>query len=363
MNVLFRYIGREILLASLLVLIALASLFLIFDFSRELGEVGRAGNTLPRMLLFVALAQPANIYVVFPLALLMGTLFALSRLSVQSELAVMRASGLSLLKLAGVVTTMGVGYAMVLFAFGEYVVPHAEDMGKRLRLQATQSVVAQEFRSGFWVKDERSFVNIQSVTADTELVGIRIYAFDEAYRLVESSLAQKARFTAEGKWELVGLQRTLFTSQGTKIETAATAEWKSLLTPDLLAALKVKPSEMSLGNLSAYIDHLRENKQKSTQYELALWYKIVRPLALVALMLIAIPFALQSARSAGMGARLLLGIVIGVGFHFLGQLSGHLALLNDWSALFTTLLPPLLVLGVALLSLNLQDRPRLKWSS
>lgn len=359
MNVLFRYLAREILLASLLVLAALASLFLIFDFTRELGEMGRAGNSLPRMLLYVGLALPANLYVVIPLALLMGTLFALSRLSVQSELSVMRASGLSLMNLAGMVALMGAGYALVLFAFGEFVVPQAEDFGKRLRLQATQSVVAQEFRSGFWVKDDRSFVNIQSVSADTELVGIRIYAFDESYRLVASSLAKTARFTPDGKWELLDVQRTLISPSGTRVETAPRVEWKSMLTPDLLAALKVKPSEMSVANLSAYIDHLRENRQKSTQYELALWFKLARPFALIVLMLIAIPFALQGSRSGGLGTRLLLGIVIGVGFHFLGQLAGHLALLNSWSAPATTLFLPAVILALTLVALMLLDRPRL----
>jgi lipopolysaccharide export system permease protein len=122
--------------------------------------------------------------------------------------------------------------------------------------------------------------------------------------------------------------------------------------------LKVKPADMSLANLSAYIDHLRENKQKSTQYELALWFKVVRPFALVVLMLVAVPFAIMSARAGGVGARILIGIVFGVGFHFLGQLSGHFALLNGWSPSLTTFAPPLVILCCVLLALTILDHPR-----
>ncbi len=358
MNVIFRYLAKEVLLASLLVLAGLLALFLVFDFIRELGEVGKPGYTLLRILMLVVLSLPSHAYVVFPLALLIGTLLALSRLSLQSEISVMRVSGLSLARLAVLVASLGGVMAAGLFAFGEFVVPYSENMAKRLRLQASTSVVAQEFRSGFWVKDERSFVNIQAVTPETVLMGVRIYEFDDKARLQRISQARQAEFSADGKWTLKDIQRTRFTDAGTTVETLADAEWRSVLTPDLLSALRVKPAEMSLANLSAYIDHLRENKQKSTQYELALWFKVVRPFALIVLMLVAVPFALQSARAGGFGARIVIGIVFGVGFHFFGQLSGHLALLNGWSPALTTLAPPVVILVCVLLALSLMDRPR-----
>lgn len=358
MGVVFRYLAKEVLFASLLVLAGLLALFLVFDFIRELGDVGRPGVTLWRTLMFVLLSLPSNAYVVLPLALLIGTLLALSRLALQSELAVMRASGLSLGRLAALIAMLGGVMAVVLFAFGEFVVPYSESFAKKLRLQASSSVVAQEFRSGFWVKDERSFVNIQAVTPETVLQGVRIYEFDDRARLLRISHAKEARFTEDGKWRLAQVQRTSFTAGGTRVESHAELEWKSVLTPDLLSALRVKPAEMSLANLSAYIDHLRENKQKSTQYELALWFKLVRPFALIVLMLVAVPFAIQSARAGGVGARIVIGIVFGVGFHFFGQLSGHLALLNDWSPSLTTLAPPVIILGCVLLALALMDSPR-----
>ena len=133
------------------------------------------------------------------------------------------------------------------------------------------------------------------------------------------------------------------------------------MTPDLLAVLRVKPDDMSLLNLNSYIEHLRDNKQNSTRYQLAFWTKVFQPLAVVIMMLAAIPFAIQAQRTTGVGGKLLLGIMIGLGFYFLNQLASHLAVLNDWPPFLTITVPLLLFLGVAVALLGWKEYPmRLK---
>ena len=351
MTLLFRYLAKEILLATLLVLTALLALFALFDLIKELGEIGKGNYTLAQMLGYVVLSLPSHVYVIFPIAALIGTMLAISRMSTQSELTVMRVSGLSIAKLSAFTALVGLGFAVVIFAFGEFVAPISEEAAKRLRMQATSSVVAQEFRSGFWVKDDResnrSFINIQLVTADTTLVNLRIYEFDPGYRLTSISLAKEARFAGQGRWTLTEVQKTTFDEARATVQKLPRADWNSDLTPDILSALKVQPEQMSIGNLFAYIDHLRENRQKSSRYELALWFKALRPLAVVVVMLLAIPFAIQSSRSGGIGGKLVLGMMLGISFHFLSQIFLNLALLNNWPAAVSALTPTLVFLVLA----------------
>ncbi|HXN15231.1 MAG TPA: LptF/LptG family permease, partial [Usitatibacter sp.] len=172
---LFRYFAREIITTSLLVLAALLALFGFFDLIRELDDVGRGTYRLSAMLAYVTLSLPSHAYVLVPAAGLIGTLFALARMSEHSEITVMRASGLSLGQLALHVAGAGLIMALITLAMGELVTPYTEEAAKGLRLKATSSIVAREFRSGFWVKDDRSFVNIQDVTPDTALLNLRIY--------------------------------------------------------------------------------------------------------------------------------------------------------------------------------------------
>jgi lipopolysaccharide export system permease protein len=345
---LLRYFTREILGSSLLVLAALLALFGFFDLIRELDDLGRGSYRINAMLAYVALTLPSHAYVLLPAAGLIGTLFALARMSEHSEITVMRASGLSLRQLALHVGAAGIVIALVTIAFGELITPYTEEAAKGLRLKATRSIVAREFRSGFWVKDDRSFVNIQDVTADTQLLNLRIYEFDPAFRLTAISRAEKGTYAGPNKWELSNVELTRFEGDRAVLQKIPSATWSSVLTPDILSVLKIVPERMSALNLRAYIEHLRENRQKATRYEIAFWSKIFSPAAVIVMMILAIPFALTSARAGGVGAKIVMGILIGLSFHFAGRLFAHVGLLNDWPALLSAGAPVVIAALVAL---------------
>ena len=344
---LFRYFTREILVNCLFVLVALLLLFGFFDLIKELDDLGRGAYRLPTMLAYVALGMPANAYVLLPAAGLIGTLFAIARMSENSEITVMRASGLSMAQLAGHVAGAGVIVALATVLMGELVAPHTEETAKDLRLKATRQIVAREFRSGFWVKDERSFVNIQDVTPDTELLNLRIYDFDRAFRLVSISRAEKGTYAGANKWNLANVELTRFEGDRAVLTRLPTAVWNSMLTPDILSVLKIVPERMSALNLRAYIEHLRENRQNATRYEIAFWSKITYPLVAIIMMIMAIPFALGSARAGGVGAKIVTGIMIGLAFHFGSRLFSHIGLLNNWPSIFSATMPAVIVALVA----------------
>jgi lipopolysaccharide export system permease protein len=353
---LFRYFTREILFTSVLVLLALLALFGFFDLIRELDDVGRGNYRLSVMIGYVALTLPSHAYVLMPAAALIGTLFALARMSEQSELTVMRSSGLSMVQLAGHVAGAGVVVAVATLLMGEFVAPFAEELAKSVRLKATSSIVAREFRSGFWVKDDRSFVNIQDVTADTELLNLKIYEFDASFRLTSISRAGAGTYAGVNRWSLADVEVTRFEGDRAVLSKLPKATWNSVLTPDILSVLKIVPERMSVLNLVAYIDHLRENRQKTTRFEIAMWQKLLYPIAAVVMMVLAIPFAIQSQRAGGAGGKIVLGILLGLGFHFAGRLFSHVGLLNDWPALVSAGLPTAIFLAVAAGGLSHAER-------
>ena len=344
---LFRYFAREILTTSAFVLAALLALFGFFDLIKELDDLGRGNYRLTAMIAYVLLSLPSHAHVLMPAAGLIGTLFALARMSEQSELTVMRSSGMSMNQLALHVAGAGLVVALATTVMGEFVAPHTEDAAKNLRLKATSSIVAREFRSGFWVKDDRSFVNIQDVTADTTLLNLKIYEFDASYRLTAISRAEKGIYEGRNRWSLANVELTRFEGERAVLERLPKATWNSVLTPDILSVLKIVPERMSVMNLASYIDHLRDNRQKTTRYEIALWQKVLYPVAAIVMMVLAIPFAIQPQRAAGTGAKIVLGILLGLGFHFAGRLFSHVGLLNDWPSMLSAGLPTAIFLAVA----------------
>jgi len=271
---------------------------------------------------------------------------------------VLRASGLSLKRLALYVGGAGVVLAIATTLVGELVTPYTEEAAKGLRLKATRSVVAREFRSGFWVKEDRSFVNIQDVTPETELqlLNLRIYEFDRAYRLASISRAEKGTYAGANQWRLTNVEITRFEGDRAVLQRLPEVAWNSVLTPDILSVLRIVPERMSVANLRAYVEHLRDNRQKATRYEIAYWSKLLYPVAAVALMVLAIPFALVSARAGGVGLRILFGILIGMGFYNAGKLFSHMGLLNDWPALLSAGMPVVIVALAATVGLRLAER-------
>ncbi len=88
-------------------------------------------------------------------------------------------------------------------------------MAQQLRLKAQNAKVSlKEFRSGVWVKDERSFVNVKSVLPDTSLLEVSIYEFDERYHLRSITSAERASYLEETRWQLEGVRQTRFDDRG-----------------------------------------------------------------------------------------------------------------------------------------------------
>src|SRR4029453_8923852 len=139
--------GKEVLFATLLIFAALLMLFAFFDLIHELGDVGRGEYTIGAALLFVALHLPSRLYELFPVAALIGTLFAIAQLVANSEYTVMRASGMSLLQLSWSVLRVGIPLAAATFLAGEYIAPPAEQIAQTVRAAGQAGggrVVAQQ---------------------------------------------------------------------------------------------------------------------------------------------------------------------------------------------------------------------------
>jgi len=348
MKVIRRYLSAEITASTLLVFAALLMLFAFLDFIHELGELGKGTYRLLHIMAYVLLSVPGHVYELFPIAALIGTLFALAQLVANSEYTVMRVSGVSIPRMAFTLVEVGLLFSVLTFVIGEFVAPPAEQFAQRLRAKAITGVIAQEFRSGLWVKDERSFVNVAQVLPDSVLLGIKIYEFDAEHRLRTISLAQRGEYLSNNLWRLREVVQTSFEGDKTTVSRLAEASWRSVLDPGLLSVLLVVPEQMSAWNLYFYVQHLRENNQQASRHEIAFWNKLIYPFAVLVMMVLALPFAYYQQRVGGVGAKVFSGIMLGIGFAMLGRLFTYLGLLRDWPPFWSAILPTLLFMSLAM---------------
>ena len=347
MKIYRRYLAREVAGAILLVLAGFLALFGFFDMIAEVKNVGEGSYQLHHALAFVALRLPGRVYELMPIAVLIGTLYALSSLARHSEITVLRASGMSTrLLLVGLFQVAAV-FALVTFVIGEAVAPVCERAAQQLLLNAKESVVGQDMRSGLWVKDERSFINVKTVLPDTRLRGVRIYDFDESSRLRSVTDAQEGVYMPPATWRLSGVVRTVLHGERSEIVRMPEMEWRSALNPDILSVLMVSPERMSLPHLGTYIKHLSENSQKTQRYDIALWKKVLYPLAALVMVALALPFGYTHNRVAGVSLKIFSGVMIGVFFHMLNGLFSNLGAINSWSPLLSAAAPSVLFMLAA----------------
>ncbi len=357
MNLMHRYLSRDISQGILFTLVGLLMLFSFFDVINQLDDVGKGSYTLGKVFLYVLLNAPGHIYELFPVSALIGSIVALAGLASRSEITAMRVAGLAPRNFAFVLVRVGLLFALLTLVLGELVVPITGRSAEQMRLKATNSVVSQEFRSGIWLKDDNNFVNIREVMPDATLAGVKIYEFDNAHHLREITYADRGFHLASGRWQLEHVNQTRFDS-GNRVSVVHLdrAIWVSVLNPDILSVVSATPEQMTAWNLAKYVEHLRANGQKTARYEIALWVKLIYPLGIVVMLLLALPFAFQQVRAGGMGGRVFLGIMVGLGVFLFNRLFSHMGLIYGWSPLLSAAMPTLTLFLLALLLIVRQSR-------
>lgn len=332
MRLLTRYLAREIYLSIGLSFLVLEAVNFSMALIVELADVGIGDYGLWEAFQFVTLQIPTHIYEMFPLATLIGTIVALVQMASSSELTIYRCSGASLKQMVRSLFRIGLPLVLTCLLFGEVVAPASEHLAQRTRFKALNSnVTLKEFRSGVWAKDEHSFINVRSVMPDNSLLGVSIYEFDEAFNLKAISHAGRAVMLGQDAWQLHSVQQTSFVERGASVREWDTQEWRTALSPTIFNVLLTLPEKMSALDLFQYVRHLEENRQATGRYEIAMWNKIVYPLAIWLMMLFALPFASMQRRQGGVGGKVFIGIVVGLAYHFIGRLFSSLGALNDWS--------------------------------
>lgn len=342
-----RYLAKEVAAAVMLVLVAFIGLFSFFDLIGELRDVGKGAYRFQHALAFIALRIPARAYELMPIAVLIGALYALSTLARHSEITVLRASGMSTGRLLVTLLQIATVFAILTLLLGEVIAPPLERMAKQVRLQAIGKLVGSDFRTGLWIKDGMTFVNVRRVTPDGQLRSIRIYEFDNKSELVAVREAGEGEYLPSAEWKLRDVVSTELSGTRGSVRNQPEMIWKSALNPDILNVLLVRPEAMSLVHLTSYIKHLRENKQKTQRYEIALWKKAVYPLAVLVMVALALPFGYTHNRVAGVSLKIFAGVMMGVLFHMLNGLFSNLGAINSWPPFTSAAVPSLIFMAAA----------------
>ena len=373
-----RYLARQIYAAFGFILFALVALFLFFDILSELGSV-KGQYTLPLALLHVLLKAPSRISEIIPIAGLIGSIYVFAMLASQSEFTILRIAGLDMRRGLTTLAKISLPLVVLTLVMSEWLGPYTENLSEQIRMKALGSSYSSQFKTGVWVKDRLRdedgsgpirpgvrYVNVGKIEQDNEIKNIRMYEFDDAYRLLSIRSAVSGRFDQTGTWILDDVTETRFkeTKQSDPLNPVYSAQTflhpivslNSEVTPQILNVLLVSPEKMSIFSLGRFISHLRDNKQDAQRHSIAFWKKVIYPFTIFVMLALALPFAYLKVRAGSVGIKVFGGIMLGMSFQLFNSLFSNVGLLGSWPALLTALTPPLLYFILAIVGLRWVSR-------
>jgi lipopolysaccharide export system permease protein len=330
-------------IASAVVFVAAAflALFFFIDFTDELRDVGKRDYTAAQAGAYSLLLAPAHLYELMPIAVLIGTIFALARLAQTSQYTILRTGGLGPGRALWLLTSLALVFGAVTFVVGDFVAPLSERIASQLRAGFSGGLYLG--RTGAWIKEretgpggERNYsINVGTAERGTLLRNVRIFEFDGDGRLVSRTAAAEADIGRDGTWTLKDATITHWIEAGNdssaREEQLVQTVWKTSLSPKVVAAAVLPVTTMSTIELWRYIGHLSENEQAAQQQKIQFWSRALYPFACLVMVGLALPFAYLHARSGGVSMKVFAGIMLGVSFVLLNNVFRHVGLLGNWT--------------------------------
>lgn len=342
MRILSRYIGKTVIASTLAVMMVFLILYAFTALLNEIREVGKGSYTLWDAVVITGLQIPRQLYDLFPLTALMGTMLGLGALASNSELTVMRASGVSIRQIIVSVLKAGGLLIVLVSLFGETVAPKMEKYAHDLRLSKLEKRVAVSGTGELWARDGDTFVSIRQIQEDGVGLGIRLFTVDDERRMQSMTYAERGEFE-DNRWALSNVRISRFEEGEVQTRQQPSLSWQTTLSPSLLDIASFPPEKLGLMALWEYVTYLDENNLEDNRYHLTFWNRLVSPFATAGMILLAVPMIFGSLRTVGVGQRIVVGALIGIVFYLLNAILSRLGAVYDIPTLFSALFPTAMV--------------------
>ncbi len=354
MKILDRYITKTLLKYSLSVMVVLIGVFAFFKFLDEVNDIGRASYTLVDAVIYIGFLLPSIAYETSSVIILLGAVLGLGCLASNSELVVMQGSGVSVIKIIKITLRVSISFVVLAIILGEFVAPFSSNQAEIYRAKALGEKIITTNQQGFWIRDAGNFIHVERNLDGKVFNNITLIKLKSANTLDSVVYSDKAVFDQDQ----LTLQKNNFyqiNDEGkfTKIKKEARQKYRSEVEfdQDLIDSLKKDPQQLSTLQLFKHIGFLLKNNLFTGDYEAEFYKRIMKPITLIAMILLTIPFIFGSLRDASLGKKIFLGVVIALVFEQFSKLGVWMPKVFDLDYFLSAALPTVVVMVLAILML------------
>lgn len=339
-----KHVTQTTLFAMLGATVILSALQVLFTYLGELGSL-KDDYTAWDALKHVLWAAPHYLYEILPISALIGSVLGLGTLASNSELIVMRASGISLWRIVGWVVRSALVLVILAFALSEWVIPYTNEQAKSVK--SHRSVAELGEVKGYWTREGDRFIYIDYANAQGELSKIQVVDFNDKQHLKGVISAESGQFIQNGQWQIKNVdEMNILPTGNATIQKQLTAPLSLALQPKYVHMVTIDPEDLAPSQLISFMSYMHEYSQVPKTYKLAFWQKVGAPFSLIALVIIACSFIFGPLRQQSMGFRLVIALFTGLGFFYLQDFLGYASLVYAPSAAWFVFVPILLMFAV-----------------
>lgn len=319
-SILSRYVIRAVLGNTALVMLVLLALSGLYLFITQQDDIGVGTFSVEDAFLWVGLNLPKYAFDLLPIGALIGALLALGNLARTLELIVVRALGVSTMRIA--LWTAAAGLILMIFTglIGELIAPSMEQYARQMKTFAKFNDYSMAGNNSAWAKDGDMMISVRQQSADNRYGGVYVFNFDARRRLRSIGHAQSASIDENNRWRLENYAESRIDPERVVTGKQAETQLQTRLSPEFLGLAVLEPESLPGRGLYSYIRHLKANDLDARSYETAFWARIARTVAVAVIVVLAVPFAFGPMRSTGTGARTVVGIMIGVVFFLMAKM-------------------------------------------
>jgi len=346
-----RYIAKTLLMYSLVVMLVWLSIYSFFNFLSELNSVGTLNYTILEALKYIVLQIPEVAYDQASAVILLGCVLGMGHLATTGQILIFRVSGLSVLRTAWITVKNALVFIILLILIGELVAPTLTTYAENERSNALGQNSFSGSQDGFWIRDGDNFINVENNVDGSLFSGITIFEVNKSNQIARIINSDSANF--DGKSLNLNETEIYSISANNKFENIDLKERNTYnksvaFDQDLIASLEREPKDLSTYTIIKQIQFLTDNKLRARVFEVELYKRLVKPISLIAMILLAMIFIFSSNRDATLGRKIFFGVAIALSFELISRIGGAMALSFNFSPIFSSFAPSLLVIIFAI---------------
>tara|TARA_B100000575_G_scaffold11661_1_gene8526 strand:- start:578 stop:1648 length:1071 start_codon:yes stop_codon:yes gene_type:complete len=339
--IIYLYLLKRFLHGLFISLVVLISIEIFFSFTAELKYLDQGDYDLMSIVEYIILSIPRSIQIMFPYAVLIGTLLSLGSMASDMEFVAMQSAGMSVKKIIYIVLFQVFIISSLFYIITDFTVPRFSSIAEKERNLALKRQTIYQ-KNGIWFKNGNSFIKINEIYPDNSIRGITVYDYDNN-ELSFVRYIQSAKFLQD-KWELVDVLSIDLTKKPISKSRKSREISDNLIDINLLSIKTDKSYSLRFKDVKKNIEYLSANNLDASIQKKIYWDKLLKPISTVIMLFLAMPFIFGRMRATNASKRIVIGLFIGISFFIASSILPNLGILIGLNPFINAILPLIIFL-------------------